>query len=194
MKLFTANGVENTSVEMIARESGLTLRSVQNYFRTKKDLIAAVLANSYAAELKDMKSMALAESYQNKNGAEQIIEIITIACQKAIGKADVIFCTSQMEHILSRASKDNEEVRLEGNWNFIMDHIQRAFTKGLKDGSITVKMKDNLVDANSITLALYGIQQQVAFAMCDQRLHEVFQPEIAIKKYIRQMELMLSEK
>ena len=52
MKLFTANGVENTSVEMIARESGLTLRSVRIIFITKKDLIAAVLANSYAAELK----------------------------------------------------------------------------------------------------------------------------------------------
>ena len=60
-----------------------------------------------------MKSMALAESYQNKKTVqEQIIEIITFAYQKAIGKADVIFCTSQMEHILSRALKEMG-VRLE---------------------------------------------------------------------------------
>ena len=42
-----------------------------------------------------------------------------------------------------------------------MDHIQEPLPKGLKDGSITVKMKDNLVDANNITLALYGIQQRL---------------------------------
>ena len=43
MKLFSANGVENTSGEMIARKSNLTLRSIQNYYKTKNDLIAAVL-------------------------------------------------------------------------------------------------------------------------------------------------------
>ena len=41
MKLFAENGVENTSFEWIAREFGFSLRSVQNYYHTKNDLIAA---------------------------------------------------------------------------------------------------------------------------------------------------------
>jgi hypothetical protein len=55
-------------------------------------------------------------------------------------------------------------------------------------------MESNLMDAGSITLALYGIKEQIAFAMCDKELRKLFQPEKAAQKYVQQMELLLSAK
>src|SRR5574344_191403 len=88
MKLFTENGVENTSVEMIARESHLTLRSVQNYYHTKNDLIAAVLNNGISAELGEMRSFFASEEYLGMSGAGQILKIVETTYRNAIEKAD----------------------------------------------------------------------------------------------------------
>jgi AcrR family transcriptional regulator len=194
MKLFVENGVENTSFEMIARESGLSLRSVQNYYHTKNDLIAAVLEFGLAIELREMKDFICTDTYRNKIGAEQILTIITVAYNKAVEKAAVISCATQMQHILSRASDNESKPLLAGNCQYIMEQIQKAFDKGLQDGSITRQMEASLFDAKSITLALYGIKEQIAFAMCDRELRNLFQPEIAAQKYIKQIELLLSAK
>ena len=193
MKLFSANGVENTSGEMIARKSNLTLRSIQNYYKTKNDLIAAVLENGYAAELREMKLFFASERYQSKAGADQIMAIVATAMNKAVEHPDIIFCTAQMQHILSRASERREQ-QLSGNWLYVMEHLQNAFNKGMADGSITKAMEEKLIDVKSIMLALRGIQEQVAFTMRDKALNELFEPQNVVKKYICQMELMLSGK
>lgn len=194
MKLFVANGVENTSVEMIARESGLTLRSVQNYFHTKNDLIAAVLDRGISAEIEEMKSFFSSERYLSRTGAGQILDIVSVTFNKAVEMADIVTCSAQMQRLVSRASDANRRPQMAGNWKYIMEQVKSAFAKGIEDGSITKNMESSLVDANSITLAMYGIKEQIAFAVCDKELSDLFEPEIAAKKYIRQMELLLSAK
>ena len=84
MKLFVRNGVENTSLEMIARESKLTLRSVQNYFRTKNDLISAVLFHGQRTEMEEMKAFFDSEEYRSRSGAEQIMSIVKTALDKSV--------------------------------------------------------------------------------------------------------------
>ena len=91
LKLFVTNGIENTSVEMVARKSDLTLRSVQNYFHTKIDLIAAVLNNCYACELEEMNIFFESEQYHGKNGAGQVIAIVTAALDTALQHHKVVF-------------------------------------------------------------------------------------------------------
>jgi len=193
-KLFAANGVENTSVEMIARESGLTLRSVQNDYRTKNDLIAAVLDFGITAEIEEMRSFFSSEQYLRKTGAEQILMIVTATYNKAVEMANIVICSSQMQRLLSRASKNSGKPLMAGNWKLIMEHVERAFSRGIQDGSITKSMEWSLIDAKSITLAMYGIKEQIAFAVCDQELRDLFEPEATVKKYIRQMEFLLSAK
>jgi len=194
MKLFVANGVENTSVELIARESGLTLRSVQNYYHTKNDLIAAVLECGCAAEIAEMKAFFSSPQYLSKTGAEQILMIVTVAFRKAVDMADVVVCSAQMQRLLSRASKTSEKPQMAENWKLITEHVESAFARGIQDGSITKSMETSLIDARSITLAMYGIKEQVAFAMCGEELRGLFDPEAAVEKYIRQMKLLLSVK
>ena len=192
MKLFAANGVENTSVEMIARESGLSLRSVQNYYRTKNELIAAVLKNGYAAELAELQAFFASEPYRSKTGAEQLLAIVAATLNRSVEQPGRIFCTAQMQRILSRVSDWDEKPPLTGNWPVIMEQLKNAFDRGVRDGSITQTVQENLIDARSVMLALRGIQEQTAFAMRDRELNALLEPKTAVKKYIRQMELMLS--
>ena len=192
MKLFTENGVENTSVEMIARESHLTLRSVQNYYHTKNDLIAAVLNNGISAELGEMRSFFASEEYLGMTGAGQILKIVETTYRNAIEKADTVFCTMQMQHILSRMPGKTDKPQMTGNWLYVMEHLKSAFDKGVIDGSISESAEEKIIDEKSIMLALRGIVEQIAFTMCDRELRELFEPEVAVKKYVRQVELMIS--
>lgn len=192
MKLFAANGVENTSVEMIARKSDLTLRSVQNFFPTRGDLIAAALENGYALELEEMEKFFASERYRSKTGAEQILEIITVSLDKAVEHADIVFCTSQLQHIISRMPQGAGKPKLTGNRRYFSQQLQSAFEKGVSDGSVTTAMYERLIDAKRTLLALRGVQEKIAYAMCDQELRAYFDPRSAVNKYVHQMELLLS--
>jgi len=192
MKLFVANGVENTSVEMIARKTDLTLRSVQNYFPTKGDLIAAVLQNGYALELEEMKAFFASARYRSKTGAEQILEIVSVSLSKAVAHADIVFCTAQLQHIVSRMSEGTDRPKLTGNWQFFGTQLQKAFDTGISDGSITKEVEERLIDAKCTMLALRGIQETLAYTMCDKAFCAFFDPRSAVEKYVHQIELMLS--
>lgn len=192
MKLFAANGVENTSVEMIARKTDLSLRSVQNYFPTKGDLIAAVLQNGYALELEEMKAFFASESYKGKTGAGQILEIVSVSLDKAVEHSDIVFCTSQLQHIVSRMPDAAKDPKLTGNWPYFGEQLQKAFDTGVSDGSITKAVEERLIDAKCTMLALRGIQEAIAYTMCDQEFCRFFDPRSAVKKYVHQVELMLS--
>ncbi len=191
MKLFVRNGVENTSLEMIARESKLTLRSVQNYFRTKNDLISAVLFHGQRTEMEEMKAFFDSEEYRSRSGAEQIMSIVKTALDKSVEKSSVIFCISQMHHILSRVSNGGAGVKLTENWLYVMKQLQNAFNKGARDGSIAKTKESELIDVKTIMLAVRGIQEQVAFAMNDAAMKELIEPEKAVTKYKKQIELLL---
>ena len=192
MKLFVENGVENTSVEMIARKTDLTLRSVQNYFPTKGDLITAVLQNGYALELEEMKVFFASDSYRSKTGAEQILDIVSVSLNKAFEYPGIVSCTAQLQHLVSRMSEGAKKPKLTGNWQFFFFHLQKAFEKGMSDGSITSTMESRLIDAKCTMLALRGIQESIAYTMCDKELREFFDPSSAVKKYVHQMKMMLS--
>lgn len=194
LKLFVARGVENTSVEMVARKTNLTLRSVQNYFHTKIDLIAAVLNDCYACELEEMNIFFESEQYQGKNGAEQVVAIVAAALDSALQHHKVVFCTAQMQHIISRVPQKDGTQPLTGNWLHVMKFLQSAFEKGALDGSIAQSTETELVDVKTIMLALQGVREQVAYAMCDRTLREILDPRTVVKKYVRQMELMLIAK
>ncbi|MEA5049960.1 MAG: TetR/AcrR family transcriptional regulator [Oscillospiraceae bacterium] len=194
MKLFVENGVENTSMEMIARASGLTLRSVQNYFHARNDLYAAVLNRGYLLELREMEAFFASRQYRSKNGAERVIAVISATLNKAVEYAETVFCTAQIQHILSRASEKSEKPQLTGNWVYMMEQLQKAFDRGISDGSIAQTTQEELVDGRTIVLALLGVREQVAYAMCDKTLRELFDPGAAVPKYIRQMHLMLAAK
>jgi Transcriptional regulator len=194
MKLFVANGIENTSMEMIARESGLTLRSVQNYFHTKNDLYTAVLKNGYTIELNEIRSYFASEHYMSKSGAEQVIDIISTTLNKAVEYSDIVFCTAQMQHVVTRASNNCDDPQLTDNWRYIMEHVQNAFDKGVQDGSVGQTTNKEIVDVKTIMLGLLGIREQIAYAMCNKTMREIFDPETAVRKYTRQMELIFQVK
>jgi len=192
MELFTEKGIENTSMEMIARASDLTLRSIQNYFHTRNDLYVSLLKRNYALELEEMKDFFGSKEYQSKTGAEQVISIISASLNEAIEHADTVFCTVQMQHILSRTANEENPAQLTGNWLYLMDRLKGAFAAGIADGSISQAMENELIDVHTIMLALIGIHEQVAYALTNTTLHKLFTPEETVKKYIRQIEALMN--
>jgi len=194
MNLFTAHGIENTSLEMIARKSHLTLRSIHNYFPTKAALIAKVLQAGYAAEYEEMRLFFASAEYRNKTGAEQILSIVATTLHKAVEHSSIVFCTAQMQHVVSRSTLNEGKNQMNGNWEYVMKQVQDAFGKGIADGSVPLTTEKDVIDAKAIILALQGIQEQVAYALCDETLSAFFTPEVTVQKYIRQMELILSPK
>lgn len=192
MELFTENGIENTSMEMIARASGLTLRSIQKYFHTRNDLYVSLLKRSYALELEEMKDLFGSQGYQSETGAGRVMAIISASLREAIEHADTVFCTVQMQHILSRTADKENPAQLTGNWLYLMDRLKSAFDAGIADGSISQATENELIDVHTIMLALIGIHEQVAYALTNTTLHTLFSPEETVKKYIRQMEALMS--
>ena len=81
-----------------------------------------------------------------------------------------------------------------GSFFFVMKQVQNAFGKGIADGSVPLTTEKDVIDAKAIILALQGIREQVAYALCDDTLSAFFTPEVTVQKYIRQMELILSPK
>jgi len=191
LKLFVENGIETTSMEMIARASDLSLRSIQNYFHTRTDLYIALLSRGYALERKEMKAFFGSKEYRSRTGAEQVISIISTALNKSIEHADTVFCTAQIQHIISRIADEENPAQLTGNSLYLMERLQSAFDKGIADGSITQAVENELVDVKTIMLALVGIREQVAYAATNRILQNLFSPEATVKKYIRQMELVM---
>lgn len=193
-KLFIANGIENTTMEMIARESEITLRSVQNYFHSKDDLHLAVFNKGCSLELDEIRAFFKSEQYLGKNGAEQIIDIISETLNKAVEHAETVLFTVQLQRIISRASGGGKELQLADNWAYMMEHIQMAFDKGVLDGSISKATSEELADVKTIMLGLLGIREQIACAMCDSTMCRLFEPEATVRKYIRQMERIIKAK
>lgn len=192
LKLFVENGIENTSMEMIARASGLTLRSIQNYFHTRTNLYIALLNRGYALELNEMKAFFGSKEYRSKTGAEQVVFMVSTALNKAIEHADLVFCTAQMQHILSRTADEENPAQLTGNWLYLKERLQIAFDKGIADGSITQAVVNELVDVKTIMLSLIGTREQIAYAATNRTLRALFDPEEVVLKYMRQMEILMN--
>ena len=190
MKLFVENGIENTSTEMIARASDLTLRSVQNYFHTKNDLYTAVLNRGYAIEFSEIKAYFESEKYINQSGADQIIGIITTTFTKAVKYPEIVLCTSQLQNIITKAYQNLDKLQATEKWQYMMDQMQKAFDKGATDGSIAQTTYNDLADVKTVMLGMLGAREKIAYAMCNQTLRELFDPEKKKKKYIRQVELI----
>jgi len=191
LKLFIENGIETTSMEMIARASGLSLRSIQNYFHTRTELYIALLSRGYALELKEMKAFFGSKEYQSRTGAEQVTSIVSTALNKSIEHADIVFCAAQIQRILSRTADEENPALLTGNSLYLMERLQSAFDKGIADGSIAQTVENELIDVKTIMLALVGIREQVAYASTNRILQNLFSPEATVKKYTRQMELVM---
>lgn len=194
MGLFVAQGVENTSIEAIARCSNLSLRSVMNYFHTRNELVVAVLDYDYANELEEMESFFASQRYCDASGAEQVMQIVTVDLDKAIEHCDIVFCTTQLQSLASRVSDKAKDSQPMGNWRYVMKRLQDAFEKGVSDGSIPQVTVRDLLDVKTIMLSLRGLEQQIAFAMRDKELKKLLEPEKAVVKYKRQMELLLKAK
>ena len=87
-RLFKENGLEKTTIEMIANAAGLTKRSVQNYYETKNAIILDVF-RLHEKKQKDIADKYIkSEHFQSLSGLEQVRDLIGIGLRDVIIHAD----------------------------------------------------------------------------------------------------------
>lgn len=131
-KLFIQNGFENTSIDEVAKEAGLTKRTLYQYFQNKEDLF-------YAVALKGAKQLLFIYEEAMKNGKDTLekIRLGNMAYLKFY--TDNIGMFRLMNY--TPANKQNSEASPHYNEIRILDGIRMKYfldfmTEGKKDGSI----------------------------------------------------------
>lgn len=131
-KLFIKKGFENTSIDEVAKEAGLTKRTLYQYFVNKEDLF-------YAVVLKGAKQLLFAYEEAMKNGNDTLEKI-------SLGnKAYLEFYQEQIGMFrlmnYTPANKQSNEASPHFQEIKVLDGIRMKYfldfmTEGKKDGSI----------------------------------------------------------
>lgn len=160
--LFVECSIENTTMDMIAGKVGITVRSVQNYFETKDDLIQEVFKDRIALETGIMMEMSKSEEFLSMSGMEQIVFMIEKAVKHSVKDYANVCCFWKLkQHVANLNNEMSREYAAESD--FLIQLIEQAVEKGKKDGSVR---EDAFVGGNKVdllVLMLSGLRGQLAF-------------------------------
>lgn len=168
LKCFSVNGIENTKVSDIAKQGGITERSVYRYFNTKADLVLEAALLFWAQSVEKSKKVYARTQHESLPGTEQIRLVLkAYADQYFVARKELLFI-QEAEAYLSR----NNMIHLIRN-DLPSDFykgttpLAKAILKGMKDG--TVKCSEERAERlyyNSYD-SLLGLMQKMANTPAD---------------------------
>lgn len=131
--VFFKVGIENASMDQVAREAELSKGALYLYFKSKDELYRTIILRGFIILRKELRAAVL----EKENGFENV---------KAISKAYIRFSQTHLGYfnaILyyqndifdSKNLDDNSVKSLEGG-NAVINVLINALEKGIKDGSI----------------------------------------------------------
>ena len=161
-RLFKENGLEKTTIEMIANAAGLTKRSVQNYYETKNAIILDVF-RLHEKKQKDIADKYIkSEHFQSLSGLEQVRDLI------GIGLRDVIIHADEVMHLFRLRQYIFEEKMLsygemEVGSSLLEENIRAGIRKGYEDGSIRPDAFKDTTEIDLMLLTIVGVMRQFAY-------------------------------
>lgn len=135
-KLFKQNGFENTSIDEVAKEAGLTKRTLYQYFQSKEDLF-------YAVALKGAQQLYSA-SEDAVNMGKNALEKIRLA-----NMAHLQFYTNDLEmfRLLNYRPANRQNCEASPHYREIkaldalrIQHLREFVAAGRSDGSISTRL------------------------------------------------------
>jgi AcrR family transcriptional regulator len=140
--LFIEHGIQNTTREMIARESNLSRKSLERYFPDKTSIVVEAaewfgkyLHGSFEASGYDIKN-------DRRLNAAQLLELYLKELKwLAMTEPRVFACYAEFKAYLYRNSEDRER-----DYCKFMEAVgcrrllQRIFERGMEDGSLTIRI------------------------------------------------------
>lgn len=138
MCCFEQYGVYTTTLKMIAKKSGLTIRSLSRYFGTKDNLIVKALAFYLDEYNSSAKSIYTAPQYLKLSGYEQIKYMLNQRTTYTIQHPGLTLCVADIESYLAH-NQIGEELRPIYNdyMRFMKQVIKSALEKGLEDKTLS---------------------------------------------------------
>lgn len=150
-KLFYSIGINETTMDKLAKESGFTKRTLYSYFNSKEDIYYEVMLKSF----NELNS--LVRNILNENRDVSSIDRIRI-----LGKCLIEFSTmnsSGFKAIFDFQNKDIENIlnnetamKCYEEGQYLVEIMLDALNKGVKSGELK---KD--IDVNKIFIVLWGV-------------------------------------
>lgn len=183
IKLFLEHGIQNTTREMIARESNLSRKSTERYFPTKTELV--VQASEWVGHRlrEDMLSFRPSLFTDGEHKAEDILKLALAEMRKLLLDEPRIFvCYAEFKAYLYRNSDDRardyrrfmEAVDLRGL-------LKKTFELGQQDGTLYVPstpessaraLTNSIMAYFSNVVLLYDTEPQLMRQYLDQYIQD----------------------
>lgn len=163
--LFAKYGVFETTLQMIARQAGLSTRSVVNYFATRENLLYEVYARHYKLKAEEVKAFAEEPKFLKRTGKEQILSAMKAYLDDIKNGYEDICSLIEIQAVLVSSGKLNEK-NLHKEWSMQIESlIVEAYKKGLEDGSIHNKSLDAEKEIPLFMFIMKGLYRQYATAL-----------------------------
>lgn len=130
------DGIENTTMDDIAREAELSKGTLYLYFSSKEELFFAI-----TARIDGILEQKIEENLNpTQNGREKLDIIISMLREFFLENQHYMsIMTGSIKYILSIINEENLEILKEMD-DKVIQYIQNAVTEGVKDGSLNIRM------------------------------------------------------
>ncbi len=164
--LFAHHGMDEVSMNEIAKESEIGVASLYRYFKTKDDLAIECAIYAWNHETEIFRSVFKNTDFEGKSGYEQLRLLLQCFC-RAINEEGEFFrfiyyfdaYVRKQNVSVERLSKYEETIS--GLKGFVMSTLE----KGEKDGSINFKKSDNKVLSSASNSQMYFTMFHALFSM-----------------------------
>lgn len=185
IECFKSHGLEATTVTMVAKQVGLTTRSLQRYFGNKNNLVMQAMALLLNQSYIEIKNSFESKDFLSKTGFEQIIEILKIRAEHVKKHFEVTINLTELEVYFSKNNLNLEIFRkYMGGSGYVDIALSKSLDLALKDSSIRSDI-DKIAAIDVLSTTYKGLLQRVAFLYNNKELKSEVSPDRLIDSFIK---------
>lgn len=136
LALFNEYGVENVTMELIAKRAHLAPRSVYRYFKTRLALLEAAAKRLFQNICEVAGTVSGTVEFASADGMQQIEMILRRYADVVLADQSTAITLIALEAALTRAASNPLPTFYYSEQNGIVQQMRRSIAKGRNDGSI----------------------------------------------------------
>lgn len=175
--LFRRYGLEASTIELIAADCGLTMRSVYRYFETKDDLVLAATSAYWTKMYDTIDEIFKPVIEQDITGYEMFKIIVGSMYDVYIQTKDSMMMLQEMQSFLYKHGIKITDVAAKmGEFKPYHAPVLTALKKGMADGTIRPDL-DPVFTRNFAQNLMVGLMQKLTTVEADEQANSAFRPK-----------------
>ena len=175
--LFRRYGLEASTIELIAADCGLTMRSVYRYFETKDDLVLAATSAYWTKMYDTIDEIFKPVIEQDITGYEMFKIIVTSIYDVYLQTKDSMMMLQEMQSFLYKHHIKISDVAANmGEFKPYHAPLVIALKKGIADGTIRPDL-DTVFTRNFAQNMMVGLMQKLTTVEADEQANSAFRPK-----------------